>query len=68
MLAAENKWSREWFTRYVRHEHVSDYLKLGWQLDGDGDLGPPHSTYAVLMIWRHPRQPAEPSYVQQRMR
>ena len=35
--------------RYVRHEHVLDYLKLGWHI-ATVDIGY-HSRYSILMVW-----------------
>lgn len=35
--------------RLVRHEHVLDYLNLGWDIAAD--LGPTHGHWSVLMRW-----------------
>lgn len=35
--------------RYVIHERVTDYLRLGWAIAAD--LGPVHGHWSLLMCW-----------------
>jgi hypothetical protein len=37
------------FLRYVRHERVMDYMRLGWMWAAD--LGDYHSEWSCLMCW-----------------
>lgn len=36
--------------RYVRHDDVLTYARLGWMI-AVADLGPPHNQYSTLMCW-----------------
>lgn len=45
--------------RYVIHERVLDYLRLGWAVAAD--LGPTHGQWSVLMIWLCDCRCVEPS-------
>jgi hypothetical protein len=35
--------------KYVRHEHIEDYMRVGWVTVAD--LGEIHGRWAVLMGW-----------------
>jgi hypothetical protein len=37
------------YFRYVRHENIADYERLGWLVVAE--LHPPHGQYSVLMQW-----------------
>lgn len=47
--------------RYVIHEHVLDYARLGWSIsDTFADVC--HGRYSVLMIWLCTCTPIEPRH------
>jgi hypothetical protein len=41
--------TREGLYRYVTHNLVPDYLRLGWM--AAADLGPIHGQWSILMFW-----------------
>ena len=52
--------------RYVLHEHVADYLRLGWMLCPP--LGPPHEYYSALLCWMCACKCVEPTNEHRRSR
>jgi hypothetical protein len=44
--------------RYVIHERVEDYLRLGWMFVAT--LGPTHGEWSILMGWPCQCEMAEP--------
>jgi hypothetical protein len=47
-----------WF-KYVRHEDRPAYEAAGWVYDGD--LGPTHGQWSVLMKWAGEGEPSLPN-------
>jgi hypothetical protein len=44
--------------RYVLHERIADYERLGWLVVAE--LHPPHGHFSVLMQWLCDCRPTEP--------
>jgi hypothetical protein len=47
------------YARYVPHEHIEDYCRLGWCICNALD-GTPHAAYCVLCVWLCACEPREP--------
>ena len=50
----------EFYLKFVNHEKVEAYLKLGWKMPERCHLPNSHTYWACIMRWDKPEPPKEP--------